>query len=764
MNKKYSERSKSNSFFRKTTLFTTSVILAVAMCSSNINAQNTRNNPRNTSTSTNTARDSISTKVPKFYWGLFGGLNLNMQFANFDQILSDCPTCVKIDLKEYGFTTGFGFSFGGLFEYPFYDKVNGQIVKPADNISPMAIGLRFGYTDLSADYSIETPIGNILAANGNLMPATSKHTLENSISAINFSPYFSYKLSESLVGNVGLNFNYLLTHQFNQSEELLEPSGLVFDETGTRIRNKFDNQEIPNVNSLVAGINLGVGYHIPISSSVFLVPEIRYNFNFMDVSADLNWKTSALQFGVALKFPYTESEKKIVPQIFYQRDTTIEHKKGISAPQIVLASSVRNPASNDIDTIVTEKYIKYLPQIFDLTAGLKYYGIDKGRRLDVPTVTIEEFESRESFPILPIIYFPDGSADLQRTKMQQLSGNQINRFSEENLNSNIFEIYHHTLNVIAKRLRENPRAQIIIAGYSSGFGLDKQDEVIWQKRASVVRDYFVDVWKVDVRQIRIEQRDPETREEASLSFSDVVAENQKVQIFTRDLQLLRPITLSEIEKIANPPQIGFEITASSENGLESYSLVLSHGNAEIRNFSSDTLNSAEKLNEQILWNIAVEPIPVLEEVVNATLIVKDKQQQTQRVSDRINIVQRTIKHKRDLIIDDMKINRYSLILFDIDKADVTDLQEEILKEVKNDIQPNSRLFISGYADRTGNVAYNEQLARRRCENVNRIINPGNRLNVTLDVVGSSRLLYENDSPEGRAFSRTVIIEIHTPIK
>ena len=770
----------SSKFFKKTLLFITVAITVAAMfSSSNINAQNTRNNNQVNSRNNNTTikqknTDNVdinaddSRKMPKFYWGVYGlGLNLNMHFANFSKVSIDCPTCVSKDHGNYGFNSGLKFAFGGLFEYPLYDKINGQVVKPADNIAPMSVGVRLGYSNFDADFSVEADVGNVIGPGGVSTKGTSKHILENKISAINLSPYFSYKLADGFVSNIGVNFNLLTKNIFTQNETLVSPPNASFSD-GQKSRNDWTDQEIPNVNKLIAGLSLGFEYHVPLNSkkTIFLVPELKYNFNFINVASDLNWKISALQVGFAFKFPYFEGEEKIIPNTIYRRDTIIEYKKGITAPEIVLANSTKNIVAGGYDTIITEKYIRYLPQTFDLTASLKYYGIDdKNRRIDVPTVIIEEFESQESSPILPIIYFPDGNADLSQTKMKLLTVNETRHFSELHLKSDLFEIYYHTLNIIGKRLKENPRAQIRIVGYSSGFGLDKQnDDVIWQKRANTVKDYFVNVWKIEEKQFKkIERGEPEKREEGSRSFEDVVIENQKVQIFTDDLPLLKPVTLSEIEKISNPPQIGFEIAANSGNGLENYALTLSQGSKEIRNFSSNSLNS-EKLNQVITWDIGVEPIPELEEAVDAVFVVKDKQKQTKTVSDKINIKQRTIKHKRELIIDDIKIDRYSLVLFDIDKANITPLQNEILKDIKKNIKPNSKLFITGHADRTGDMIYNENLARRRCEEVNKIINPDSKINATLEAIGSSKLLYDNSSPEGRAFSRTVRVEIHTPIK
>lgn len=150
----------------------------------------------------------------------------------------------------------------------------------------------------------------------------------------------------------------------------------------------------------------------------------------------------------------------------------------------------------------------------------------------------------------------------------------------------------------------------------------------------------------------------------------------------------------------------------------------------------------------------------------ARLRVTDDLSKTFNSEQNLTISQITIKSKATQAIDslNMRIERYSLCLFDFDKADLTSLHTKILNEVKQSILPSSELSIDGYADRTGELQYNIDLARRRCESVNRFINQAESTGTDIEAVGNQRLLYDNDTPEGRALCRTVRIEIRTPNK
>jgi outer membrane protein OmpA-like peptidoglycan-associated protein len=110
-----------------------------------------------------------------------------------------------------------------------------------------------------------------------------------------------------------------------------------------------------------------------------------------------------------------------------------------------------------------------------------------------------------------------------------------------------------------------------------------------------------------------------------------------------------------------------------------------------------------------------------------------------------------------------QIERYSLIVFDFNSAQLSPANQRTMEKVKARIQSESKVRIVGYADRTGNPEYNRNLARKRCLEAQRVLGVADD-RVTIDPVGSDTLIYNNDAPEGRSYSRTVQIEIETPIK
>ncbi|MCL2039603.1 MAG: OmpA family protein [Bacteroidetes bacterium] len=685
----------------------------------------------------------------KAYIGPYLGYNLNIHFADFKII----PDCVSCNPENYGTTLGGGFAFGGLFEYLLYKE---------GNRTPMSIGVRVGYSDVGASLSTEEAIGNtpnLQVTNTTL--AYSKHNLTANIAQINVAPYLAYYFTDAFIGNIGLNIGYMMTKSYEYWEELDRPDYAIFLHEESRIRNRKPETDIPDASSLQLGLMVGVGYEFPIGKYSKIMPEIQYNFNLNKVASDLDWRTNTIRIGAGLKFALIKPAF-IPPEIFYQRDTSIEYKRGITEPEIVLIDTRREKQGND--TLIIENYIKYLPKTTNVSSNLSYYAIMDDQKVPNPTVVIEEYEVTESFAFLPIVYFEDGSAELSKTKQNLIQKDDIASFNYQG-QQDVFSLYYNMLNVLGQRMRRFANARIDIMGFSSGVNEDAKNKNISSQRANAVKDYLVNVWGVSSDRIKTSLGTPPKRNPAAtqLSYNDVVEESQRVLIQTNDLDLILPIVITDLEKKATPEEVIFELVADAEEGIKNYNLTLKQDANNLREFA-DAGGNVEKLNTTKTWKVLDAPIPLLEANVNAVFNVTDDANQKSSSSQNVTVRQITVRNKKAIDSMDIKIERYSLCLFEFDKATSTPIHRRVLSDIRYSIKPNSKLYINGYADRVGDKQHNMDLATRRMEVVNDALNPDKKLDAILEAIGNTILLYDNDTPEGRAFSRTVKIEIHTPTK
>ena len=220
---------------------------------------------------------------------------------------------------------------------------------------------------------------------------------------------------------------------------------------------------------------------------------------------------------------------------------------------------------------------------------------------------------------------------------------------------------------------------------------------------------------------------------------------------------MKPVYLKEIQKTSNPPVVNIYPVVNSEAGMKSYDLTIEQNGNVLRNFKG------EELTKVFLWNVEDEPLPKFESDIEIKLTAIDALSQKTVANTKISIKQLTIRHKRYELKDDKRIEKFSLILFEYDKADLTPFQQTVLQDIKKRIQPNSKVIISGFTDRIGEKDYNRELAKKRCSETQKILNISSN-NLVIRPIGSDELLYNNDTPQGRSYCRTVKIEIETPVK
>jgi outer membrane protein OmpA-like peptidoglycan-associated protein len=130
---------------------------------------------------------------------------------------------------------------------------------------------------------------------------------------------------------------------------------------------------------------------------------------------------------------------------------------------------------------------------------------------------------------------------------------------------------------------------------------------------------------------------------------------------------------------------------------------------------------------------------------------------------KVNFIQTSqrLAQKQDLKVQE----KYALILFDFDKDTIDARNQEIVNQVVARIRklPRATVEIVGHTDNIGKEAYNSKLSDRRALAVYKLVvaaygeAPGDRIRYS--GVGPNTPLYDNLSPEARAFNRTVTITL-----
>lgn len=685
-------------------------------------------------------------REPLYFIGLYGAYNRTIHTADFRE-LPGFPSCCP----RYTSTTGSGVTFGGLLEFELTPFIKLQT--------------RIGFATLGADFTVPEVIGNTaITQNGRdtTTPITVQHFLGSTINTLGFEPTVALKFLGGFYSRVGVNASYVLAGNFTQRETIQTPENVVFQNSGKSIRNEGSG-EIPDKNSFQFSAVIGISYEVPIGGGSFIEPDIRYALPITNI-AGVSWKIGSLQVGASLKFPiYPTPNITLVKDTVYKRDTSVTATLGLAKTRITKQKTevdVRTVREGTIDhqtTTIIENFLKEVPLNSKFELSIAAFGVEKnGVRQPNPTIRIEEIETEEGFPLLPHVFFIEGSTMLSQTDVHQLTPEKAAQFNEEQLPRNTLEIYKDMLNIIGSRMQRYPSAAITITGTNNTINTDKTTPNLSRDRAETVRTYLQNAWSIAPERINIAAQNLPSNA-ANNTADDGQVENRRAEISSNEPELLKPVILREIARSATPPYIELQPKVVSDSGIKTWNMRVAQDGEELRAYQGSGLPTTQR------WDILEKPQPMVESPVSVTLEAIDALGIKKSVDTTITVRQLTIRKKRDELHDDKKIERFSLIVFDYNSATLSKLNKQILEDVKRRIQPNSIVTIAGYADRTGEQGYNLDLASRRCVEVQKFLNvPAG--NVTLMPKGSSELIYDNTTPQGRSYSRTVQVVIETPVK
>jgi outer membrane protein OmpA-like peptidoglycan-associated protein len=687
---------------------------------------------------------------PIIYVGGYIGYLMNFHNADFNK-LKDYPNCCP----QFTDGSGGGVGLGILLEYPLTNQ--------------WGITARFGFATLSGELTKEQKIGNteIRKADGmgtgDIADAISNYSIKSNIQIIGIEPGVNFYPIPNLSLSTGFRLGIMNNSTFDQSEKLISPNNVVFAETGTKARNESTNREIPNTNTIQIHPFLGAGYELPIFKNASLTPEARYYFALNNIS-EVNWNVNSLQLGASIKFPvYKADEIKELKELKIIRDTTTTDVVGLEQTEIKLVSKREETLTSNPDsktelttTIVFESYQKNIPRDAKATASLKITGLNRdGTKQIDPSIVIEEIETEERFPILPYVFFKEGDANLKNTSMKLVDKSNVASFDPNKLPWETMDIYSNLLNIVGYRLT-NSKSSITLTGTNNNLEKEKLILNLSNNRAEQVKDYLVNVWGIAPSRINIQSRSLPAKP-ANNERPDGREENQRVEISSSDYNITAPLDLKDIVRTANPPLIEVTPELYSELGIDKWDISITQKGNKLREYNGS--GNGDKNT----WDVEDNPIPVLEEPILVKLNYSDKAGKKSELSKQLKISQLTIKKKRFELKDDKKIERFSLILFDYDKSDLTEAQKRLLEDVKSKVKPNSKVVISGYADRTGEEIYNKELAAKRNAEVQKVLKVADS-QIQIQNIGSTELLYNNSSPEGRSYCRTVKVIVETPVK
>lgn len=530
------------------------------------------------------------------------------------------------------------------------------------------------------------------------------HQMDATISTLGLEPMIGYRPFGAFDIFVGGSVSYVLSAHFTQTETLTEPAdyGEYLGDDRTWVNHDAD---IPGASSIRATAMALVRYVIPLNKrgSTILAPEVSYHLPLTNVADGVDWTYSEFRFGIALGFTSVPDEPRPV-------DTVVPPPPPPIAviPQPVVSIALLRPSNNGL--------------------------------VPLDTITVEETRVIDLLPVLGHVYFDEGATQLPQRYLDAgtTAVRQPDLLTPETATVAV-------LGVIAQRLQEQSAARITLTGSTSNVANDN-GLALARTRAEAVRDALVDMG-VRPAQLTIKARQLPVMPTRSSDPADAElanAENRRVEITSTDPAIMDPITLSSTLMTRDPEtfvvRVASQLPADRQQQIQVSAL---HTSVLDTTVSADTM----------AWTLRTDELMAEPGWITAAVRSDGA---TDSVSAMINGISIERKASEDLGGDE--IERYSLILFAFDNASVTAEHERQLDRIRQRLRDGADVRIIGMTDAMGGSDYNRELSRRRALEVAKALGLDES---SIEAMGAGSPRFSNGIPEGRAYNRTVVIEVRS---
>lgn len=657
------------------------------------------------------------------YFGFYGSFNMNFHSAD----LREMPE-FNLLVPKFATGTSKGFSLGAFYEYPFSKST--------------AINLKAIFNYDKSDISGDAPLGLLIKTeNGNY---NFHHRLTSNLSGLKLEPLAKIKLWHQLSLLVGANVGISIKKSTEHSETLL--SGALDPDSNNLTKTNHWSQESIGLQAALSG---GLSYDFAVSrkNKYLLGFSILYSYGFADIVDELTYDVNSIRFGINLSL----SNENIPEEIKTRKTVPPPPPPFVEAPmppppQIAVKE----------DPLVLEDFKRNL--IKDSLKLESYPDISANK------ITIKTQKIKNTHPILNYIFFEKNSSEFKNEYIVYNSTNimtdNVKELSIKYVNN--LNAYYNVLNIIALRMKQNPNSGIILKGIDNVLS-DKSVPHLAEKRAQTIRDYFVKIWEINPSRIEIktEKQDKDISDKDDYELLN--AELQRVEIIpakNSDI-LLSPVEFSEEINSISPEKLVFKQKIESRKILQNTSLYLNDKelSTEEQNYSeTDSTFTIEtpKILNLLMGNKQLE-------IFSRTELNDTSHKINSTVFSNKIYIPKNVEETGNNELNNFKIERYRLILFDFDESQLSRQNKLILNNLADNVHPDSEIDIRGFTDEIGEEDYNLKLSTERArfvaEYLTYILKTKHKINYTGE--GESNI-FSNKSPEGRFLNRTVNITIKTP--
>jgi outer membrane protein OmpA-like peptidoglycan-associated protein len=535
----------------------------------------------------------------------------------------------------------------------------------------------------------------------------------------------------------GISANYILSGTIEQREELLSPASAVFEDTRTNTRLVYSESV---TSRLQPWLTFCVGAGItPVAAERF---DLRTR-----LSAELPLTSIVSEAGKGLSYGLV------------RLDVSVLFK---SRPVIVTPPALPP---------VRERFL-----VAELTLKAR---TGSSTLRDTAVIDVTQALGRRVYSLLPFVFFSRGSADIN-DKYVQLTRDESQAYrpatsvvladtSSASDTKATLELYHNLLNIVGRRMRvEYPNAELTIKGYCDNQGVERNNVQLSTRRAVAVRNYLRDVWQIDTSRLVIASGvlSPTAASTTMIDERDRAdghEENRRVELESSITEVLDPVVITDTLLSITRPVLVAMPRIVSDSTDHTWQLETQCAAAAAHLIEG----AASPLQQYVLDSAMCQVTGGRDQSeIVSTLHVTASDGRHVDASAKIPVTTstRTVFMRRT--DGDTIQYRFRLTQFQYNNQRMLAAQSSIIQRYITPLLPNNAsVQIYGYTDRKGPAELNFKLSQDRVRETQSAFTStqhGTALAVGegTDIVKAP---FDNATPEGRLYNRTVEIKVLVPI-
>jgi outer membrane protein OmpA-like peptidoglycan-associated protein len=375
-------------------------------------------------------------------------------------------------------------------------------------------------------------------------------------------------------------------------------------------------------------------------------------------------------------------------------------------------------------------------------------------------VTIEELTIIDSSPLLNYIFFEAGQSTLPEHYHLLKTQAEAGGFDEKMLQDTMTK-YYDVLNIIGKRLVENPEANVELVGCVSDKGEEKNNLTLSRARAESVKSYLQYIWNIDPGRLIVTARKlPEIP--STSRVQEGVVENQRVEIRSGSPAILDSIKSTYTFEVADSNEITIQPNIKPGYDLKEWKIWVKGDETLLKSIEGQGNMIPDASFNLVEYGLS--KIGAFKTLSTGATLTDITGQTFETDVFKTNIKYITRVESKAQKLEYKVVEKYALILFDFDSSDIKERNKTVIDRVTARIKelPDASVTILGQTDIIGTEDYNVALSIRRAQSVYQTVMDSGISSperVTSKGNGPHDPPYNNASPEGRSFNRTVIITI-----